>query len=120
MAADLAELLGAAWDAFSVLLAGCQDAEDRSAELFAAFAFAAAAAVQGRLIIDSAPSLPAGLRVVTSGVAAVNADPEQIADDLAGLAEALSVRLSAAARAAGDGGDRDGVRGSGREGGADR
>jgi len=106
-AAGVSELLAAAWDAFSVLLAGCRDGEQRSAELSAAFAFAAAAAAEGRLLVDSAPSLPAGHGEVTSGVVCVNADPDMAADDLAGLALALGARMSVAAREAGDGGDRE-------------
>ena len=106
-AGGLPEVLAVAWDAFSVLQAGCRDGLGRSAELFAAFAFAAAAAAEGRLLLDSAPSLPAGQGAVTGAVPAVDADPGRLADDLAGLARALGARLGAAARDAGDGGDRD-------------
>ena len=105
-AGGLPEVLAVAWDAFSVLEAGCRDGLGRSAELFAAFAFAAAVAAEGRLLIDSAPSLPAGQGAVTGAVPAVDADPDRVADDLAGLARALGARLLAA-RDAGDGGDRD-------------
>jgi hypothetical protein len=108
-ASDLPALLTAAWDAFSVLLAACQDGQDRSAELFAAFAFAAAAAAQGRLIIAGAPSLPADLDLSegTSSRAAGEPDPGKLADLLASLAGRLAGRLSSAAREAADPGDRD-------------
>lgn len=106
-AGDLSELLGVAWDTFSVLLAACQDCEDRSAELFAAFAFAAAAAAEGRLIIASAPSLSVGPGERPSHDASGEPDLEEFADSLAGLARRLGERLSLAAREARDPGDRD-------------
>jgi hypothetical protein len=106
-ASDLPGLLAAAWDAFSLLLAACQDSEDRSTELFAAFAFAAAAAAEGRLAIDGAPSLPPTPGQNASGGASGEPDPDKLADALAGLADKLSQRLLSAAREAADPGDRD-------------
>ena len=64
-AGDLAGLLEAAWDGFGLLVAVCRECEERAGGLFAAFAFASAAAAQGRLIVAPAPSLPAGYRGVT-------------------------------------------------------
>ncbi len=58
-ACGTADMLGAAWDAFTLLLDTCE-AGDSSPALFAAFAFAAAAASRGRLMLESAPSLPPG------------------------------------------------------------
>jgi len=105
-AGELGELLAVAWEAFGLLLAGCRDGERRSAELSAAFAFAAAVAAEGRLVIDSAPSLTGpGARASDEGC--VIADPETAADDLAGLARSLGVRLSSAARDARGDGDRE-------------
>jgi hypothetical protein len=104
---ELPELLAAAWDAFGVLVAACQDGEDRSAELFAAFAFAAAAAAEGRLIIASAPSRPAGPGERPGNGTCGEADLEKFADSLAGLARRLAERLSSAACQAPDPGDRD-------------
>jgi hypothetical protein len=52
-------------DGFSLLLVTCRECEERPGGLFAAFAFASAAAAQGRLIVAPAPSLPAGYRGVT-------------------------------------------------------
>ena len=57
-AESLAGMLDAALDGFEALLAGCRASEDRSVESFAAFAFAAAAAVAGRQVLLTAPSLP--------------------------------------------------------------
>jgi hypothetical protein len=106
LAADaLAATLAAALDAFGVLLASCRDSEERSVELFAAFAFAAAAAAEGRHILLTTPSLPSAQGLVTSHAACVQADLEVTADALAGLAGTLSRHLSSAARRAQDPGD---------------
>jgi hypothetical protein len=105
-AGELTGLLSAAWEAFSLLLAACCDCEERAAELSAAFAFASAAAAQGRLVIASAPSLPAGPGSPASYCGCAGADLEKTADGLAGLAGVLSARLSAAARLAHGPGDR--------------
>ena len=104
-ARELTGLLGAAREAFSLLLAACCDCEERAAELSAAFAFASAAAAEGRLIIASAPSLPTDLGSQTSYGGRVDGDLEQIADGLAGLAAVLAERLSAAGRQAQGPGD---------------
>lgn len=106
-ASDLPGLLAVAWDAFSLLLAACQDSQDRSTELFAAFAFAAAAAAEGRLAIAGAPSLPANPGRRPSGDASGEPDLEKLADSLAGLAHGLAESLSSAARESADPGDRD-------------
>ena len=102
---ELTDVLSAAWGAFSLLLAACCDCEERAAELSAAFAFASAAAVQGRLALASAPSLPADLGNRASDSGCAEADLEKTADALAGLAGVLVTRMSAAAglaRGAGD------------------
>jgi hypothetical protein len=106
-ASDLPGLLAVAWDAFSLLLAACQDSEDQSAELFAAFAFAAAAAAEGRLVIAGAPSLPPDAGQTASSGVSGEPDPDKLADALAGLAERLGERLLSAAREAADPSDRD-------------
>ena len=99
------DTLSVALDAFGVLLSCCRDSQDRSVELFPAFAFAATAAAEGRHVVLTAPSLP-DQGLVTSRAAGVQGDVEVIADALAGLAGALSAYLSAAARHARDPGDR--------------
>ncbi len=103
---ELIELLSAAGEAFSLLLAACCDCEGRAVELSAAFAFASAASAQGRLVIASAPSLPACPGSPASYGGCAGADLEKTADSLAGLAGVLSARLSAAARLAPGPGDR--------------
>jgi hypothetical protein len=105
-AADgLAGMLAAAWEAFELLLVTCERYEDRRDEFFAAFAFASAAAAEGRNIIAVAPSMP-GPGARTSQAFLVPDDLEMIADALADLACVLGTRLSAAARHAHDVGDR--------------
>ncbi len=104
-AGELTGLLSAAGEAFSLLLTACCDCEERTAELSAAFAFASAVAAQGRLIIASAPSLPAGPGNPAS-YGCADADLEKTADGLAGLAGVLAARLSAEARLAPGPGDR--------------
>lgn len=99
-AGELSTLLRAAGEAFSLLLAACCNCEGRATELFAAFAFASAAAAEGRLIIASAPSWPNDLGSQISYGGSADGNPEQIADVLAGLAAVLGQRLSAAGRQA--------------------
>jgi len=106
-AGELTELLVAAADAFSLLLATCRVCEERASELFAAFAFASAAAAQGRLIIDSAPSLAASPGTEASLRGCAEPDLAKVADGLAGLAQVLGDRLSAAAQQGHDRGDRE-------------
>lgn len=106
-ASGLAGVLGASWDAFDLIVTGCQHGERGSRELFAAFAFAGAAAATGRRLVTAAPSLPAGHGRATSPARPVADDQEQLADTLASLARALHERLVAAYRQAGDPADQD-------------
>lgn len=94
-ATGLAQVLDASWMAFDVIVAVCEHCQEGSHELFPAFAFAAAAAAEGRALLAAAPSLP------HSPGPAVRRDEEQAgldqaADALADLAEALHRRLSRA------------------------
>jgi hypothetical protein len=100
------DILGAGWDAFTLLLDTCEAGVGLSSGLFAAFAFAAAAASRGRLMLESAPSLPPGAGNQASRAAFVKHDLDQAAGALAGLAAALGQRLGEAAVAAVDVGDR--------------
>lgn len=103
---ELADVLSAAGGAFGLLLTACCDCEERAAELSVAFAFASAAAAQGRLDIASAPSLPADLGDPARDSGHAEADLEKTADALVGLAGVLAARLAAAARLAQGAGDR--------------
>src|SRR6266568_7557680 len=93
-AGELAGLLEAAWDGFGLLASACRECEERAGGLFAAFAYAAAAAAEGRLILASAPSLDTGSRGEAGCEGSVTADLDDVADDLAGLAGLLAARLS--------------------------
>lgn len=101
-----ADMLSAAWDAFTLLLDTCDAGADSSPRLFAGFAFAAAAASRGRLMLESAPSLPPPAGNQASHAVAVKHDLDQAAAGLAGLAVALGQRLGEAAAAVADAGDR--------------
>jgi hypothetical protein len=105
-AEDLPDVLDAAWEAFNLAHAVCLQCEERSPASFAAFAFAATAAAQGRQQIMTAPSLPPASGTVTYDAAAVPADLDQTADELASLARALTARLSLAASRSDDPGDQ--------------
>ena len=103
----VAGTLEVAWEAFELLLGTCRACEGRSAELFAAFSFASAAAAQGRQLVWGAPSLPPGSVGGSKRTGSVVDDLEEIADALAGLARTMSRHLSLAARDAADPGDRE-------------
>ena len=105
-ACGTADMLGAAWDAFTLLLDTCEAGVGSSPGLFAAFAFAAAAASRGRLMLESAPSLPPGVGSQASQGAVVKQDLEQAAGALGGLAATLGETLGQAAVEAADAGDR--------------
>lgn len=93
-AEGLAELLDASWIAFDLLVAVCERCQDGSHELFPAFAFAAAAAAEGRTLIALAPSLPAGPMAPGSDEAEL--DQDEAADALSALSEVLHSRLAQA------------------------
>lgn len=103
-ATGLAQVLDASWMAFDVMVAVCEHCQEGSHELFPAFAFAAAAAAEGRTLIAAAPSLPPGTVPAARGDDA-QAGLDQAADALADLAQALHRRLSQACRPGGAGPD---------------
>jgi len=102
----IAPVLAASWDAFSLIAEACHACERGSRELFAAFAFAATAAAEGRTIVAGAPSLPAGHGAAASPGELVSHDITAVADALADLAGALHSRLASASVRARDAGDR--------------
>ena len=105
-ALGLAETLVAAKDAFGLLLEMCERCEERRDELFAAYAFASAAAAEARHIIAAAPSLPPARAMPASHPTPVTAGRDTTAAALAGLARVLTMCLSAAALQAGGARDR--------------
>src|SRR5690349_9430548 len=91
-AETLAALLGAAWDAFTVLLAGCRAMEEQDAAPTVAFSFAAAAAAQGRRALALAPSLPTASAALADPKTPAGTGPHGQrgnGEGLAGLASAL-------------------------------
>ena len=105
-AGDLPGVLDTAWEAFDLVHGVCLRCGEQAVVSFAAFAFAATAAAQGRQLITAAPSLPPTSGVVTGRSASVPADLDQTADGLASLARALTDQLSLAATWAEDRGDQ--------------
>ena len=117
-AGGLADLLAAAWDAFGVISSVCWACEKRADELFTAFMLAGVAADEARLVLASAPSLPAGPAGAEVGPVHVGGPVEVVADAVAELARVLSGRLVAVAAGAADPGDQEACRDA--AGGADR
>ena len=109
------DTLSVALDAFEALLAASRASQDRSAALFAPFAFAAMAAAEGRSLLLTAPSLPQAHGPAAGHAACVQTDLDVAADALAGLAGALSERLWAAAHRARNPGDHAACRDAARE-----
>jgi hypothetical protein len=95
---ELPGVLTASWDAFNVLVAGCQHGERVSgaSDMFVPFAFAATAAAEGRAVLMTAPSLPTERATTTSSAGFAEAEQEDLARALAQLARALHDRLAAA------------------------
>ena len=106
-AEPLPELLGAGWAAFTLVLDACDGLDERETEPFVAFAFAAAAASRGRLLLASAPSFPVSARSQAGHGAIAKNDLEGVATGLACLAGSLHDRLWQAAAEAPGAGDRE-------------
>jgi hypothetical protein len=105
-AVGVAEMLAAGWEIFALigdLAAACAE---QSVDLYPAFMFARGAAVDGRNAMAFAPSMPAVGAALSGGAGLWTDDVSEVADALAGLASALSMRLQAVARLAADDGDR--------------
>ena len=105
-AVSVADVLAAGWEIFELigdLAAACAE---QSVDLYPAFMFARSAAVDGRNAIAFAPSVPAVGAALSGGAGLWTGDVSEVADALAGLASALSMRLRAVARLATDDGDR--------------
>jgi len=106
-ASGLAQVLASSLEAFDLLEAACQDGQDGSLELFAAYAFAATAATEAQIAIARAPSLPDPDPAGPGPAQSVHPNPEETDPDaLADLAELLHARLSDAGRQARDADDQ--------------
>jgi hypothetical protein len=102
----LPAVLAVGWDIFELVGTIASVTAGASPDMYPAFTFAQGAAVSGRNAIAFAPSMPS-----TSGGAGHElpkplGDVGEIADDLAGLASALSLRLRESAGLAADVADR--------------
>ena len=102
----LPAVLAVGWDIFELVGTIASATAGASPDMYPAFTFAQGAAVSGRTAIAFAPSLPP-----VSGGAGYElpkplGDAGEIADDLAGLASALSVRLRESAELAANAADR--------------
>ena len=102
----VANVLVAGWEIFELISDLAAACAEQSVDLYPAFMFARGAAVDGRNAIACAPSVPAAGAALSGGPVLPTGDASEVADALAGLASALSMRLQATARLAADDGDR--------------
>ena len=100
----VADLLDAGFDAFEVIRLVARAGEDLAPELFAAFITTAGTAVEGRNVLNGAPSLPLATAPPPAITMSATAGAGQIADGLAALAALLAQRLAeAGAQTVGEG-----------------
>ena len=102
----VADVLAVAWEIFDLVGALAAACAEQAADMYPAFMFARSAAINGRNAIAFAPSMPADCATSFGNPELSASDVDEVADDLAALASALSARLRAAARLAADDGDR--------------
>ena len=111
----LPAVLAAGWDIFELAGTIASASAGESPDMYPAFTFAHGAAVSGRNAIAFAPSLPP----VSGGAGHERPKPlddaGEIADDLAALASALSIRLRESAGLAADAADRSACENAARE-----
>jgi hypothetical protein len=105
-AESLPAVLAAGWDIFELVGTIASASADQSPDLYPAFTFARGSAVTGRNAIAFAPSMPPASADSGYDPPKPTADAYEIADALAGLATALSVRLRESAGLAADAADR--------------
>src|SRR5215470_17645373 len=94
-AVGVADVLAAAWEIFELISDLAAVCAEQSVDLYPAFMFARSAAVDGRNAIAFAPSVPAVGAALSGGPVLWSGDASEVADALAGLASALSMRLQA-------------------------
>jgi hypothetical protein len=99
-------VLAAGWDIFELIATIASATADESPDMYPAFTLARGSAVSGRNAIAFAPSMPPISAGAGHEVPKPSGDADEIADDLAGLASALSMRLRASAELAADAADR--------------
>ena len=103
---SLPAVLAAGWDIFELVGTVASATAGESFEMYPAFTFSHGAAVSGRNAIAFAPSLPPISGGAGHELPKPLGDADEIADDLAGLASALSMRLRESAELAADAADR--------------
>jgi hypothetical protein len=102
----LPAVLAVSWDIFELVGTIASASAGESPDMYPAFTFAQGAAVSGRTAIAFAPSMPPVSGGAGHELPKPLGNPGEIADDLAGLASALSVRLRESAGLAADAADR--------------
>ena len=102
----LPAVLAVGWDIFELVGTVASASAGESADMYPAFTFAQGAAVSGRTAIAFAPSMPPISGGAGHDLPEPLGDADEIADDLAGLASALSMRLRESAGLAADAADR--------------
>ena len=102
----LPAVLAVGWDIFELAGTIASASAGESPDMYPAFTFAHGAAVSGRNAIAFAPSLPPVSGGAGHELPKPAGDVYEIADDLAGLASALSMRLRESAGLAADAADR--------------
>jgi hypothetical protein len=102
----VADVLTVAWEIFDLVGALAAACAERTTDMYPAFVFARSAAVDGRNAVAFAPSVPTVGAALSGRPVLWTGDVSEVADALAGLASALSMRLRATARLAADDGDR--------------
>jgi hypothetical protein len=105
-AGSLPAVLAASWEIFELIAASASASPGESPEIYPAFTFARSSAVSGRNAVAFAPSMPVFSASAVHDPPEPAADAYEIADTLAGLASALSVRLRESAGLAADAADR--------------
>jgi hypothetical protein len=111
----LPAVLAVGWDIFELVGIFASASVGESPDMYPAFTFAQGAAVSGCNAIAFAPSMPP----ISGGAGHELPKPfgnaDEIADDLAGLASALSMRLRESAELAADAADRFACENAARE-----
>jgi hypothetical protein len=105
-APDLPGTLAAGFDAFEAIRLLARGNEDRDPALFAAFMYAADAAIDGREALTPSPSLPPPAYPRPTVLPAAAANLDDVAGAMASLAALLAGRLSGAAAATADPADQ--------------
>ena len=111
----LPAVLAVSWDIFELAGTLASATAGESPDMYPAFTFAQGAAVSGRNAIAFAPSLPPVSGGAGHELPKPLGEADEIADDLAGLASALSIRLRESAGLAADAADRSACENAARE-----